>query len=156
MVLSDPERRKLYDETGETKDESFEIKFSKFVTQLLPEVMQQTDADYEDLIGNFKQVCQQKIIALGKTLEHHQENKKVLEKVQRRLKTKGNKILLDIVDNQINGFKKSIKGIGLEIDFVSKCILVLEDYSYHYDSKEPSPQQNYMIFNQQHLRSNPF
>src|SRR3990167_8544801 len=54
-ILSNPKKRKKYDETGnENPEQNFETRFMSLINQIFMQIIEKNDIQYTDLINEFK------------------------------------------------------------------------------------------------------
>lgn len=133
-VLNDDNKRKRYDDTGqEDAEQDFESRFFATVNQIFMQIVDNKDVDTTDLIGEFKKVLKQ----TEKNLHDHKKQQKEritkLEKVKKRLKTKGNSVILTVVEGHISTCQQSLADIDNEIDYCTKVMAVCDEYGYDFD-----------------------
>lgn len=138
-VLSDPDRRQKYDDTGETKEEAFASKFASFMGQILPQVISETkNVNHQNLVEAIRskvmknQVDFQRAIVDVEKQIHHFDN------IKNRMSSKKDKTIMIILKENIKSRKRLIKGIENDIKFMKECAEVLNDYNYMVDEIIPN------------------
>ena len=138
-ILSNPDKRRRYDETGETAaTQPFQARFLSFCNQNWMKVVQNAQSvDHDDLIEEFVDQCHAIIETIERNISQTEKQLKVLEKVNKRLKKKtgDDSTLIFIVNEQIQSHKASIKLMEEELVFMEQAIEVLETYGYDADPR---------------------
>lgn len=136
-VLSDPMRRKRYDETGQEKDLERNAKIQQFFSTIFLRLIEQSeDPGKIDLIN-------QGIECVDALLEDCSDNlkgvRKSLNKYSRaieKLKTRGDKNLIMIIQRQIDGCTQSINAEEENIEFIKEMRELISDYDFEFE-KQP-------------------
>jgi DnaJ-class molecular chaperone len=144
-LLIDVEKRARYDQTGNDNEIPFENKFNQFITQVFMQLSGEMDIDHENLIDAIKSEMYKGVMNLEANIENNEKLKNKFERIQRRMKSKGNQSLLHLVAGQIEIFKNTIENCKVEIDFIKQCKAVMEEYSYEVDQR-PQPHNQFMQF----------
>jgi DnaJ-class molecular chaperone len=139
-ILKDPVKRDKYDKTGETESQSFEARFQQYVQTIFMSLVDNHDADYTDLIGEFKAYTEMIIEDNGKRVKDAEKRLKKLEKVFKRVSAKSENRIGMVLQNNMDNVKLEIGIIEENIKFMGECLLCLENYSYQVDEQ---PVQTY-------------
>lgn len=131
-ILSNDAKRAKYDETGSIEAEvDFNSKFMSTISQfLLPMIDRISDLDSTDLIELLKHNITNTLKNTEKSKSEVLNKIKSYENVRKRVKSKKNNLILQVLDNQINGLNQSLGAHDVDIDFLRECIETLNDYSY--------------------------
>lgn len=132
-VLSDPDRRALYDATGETRSaEEIEKNVMVAVEAMLVMLIEDADVESADLVDLMRKMVDRKIridtdliASLGKKI---QRKRAVMNRLRRK-DGEPNK-LREIVANAIEAHEKAIKGAESDIQFSKTLLAYLEGYEY--------------------------
>lgn len=143
-VLSNVVRRERYDKTGETVEESFDFKFSRYVQQIFMDIVERNDVDYTDLIGEFKGYTKAVIEDNGNRVKDAQKRLKKLDKVKDRLGSSAENRIGLVLEHNIENVKQEIGVIEENIKFMGDCLECLGSYHYNFDIVEQRPVQ---VFN---------
>jgi hypothetical protein len=142
MILRDPAKREKYDQTGNEEDQSFENKFNSFVTNVIMTAIQTLDVDHDNLIDAAIFTMKTGIDNLEKALKENEKEVLKFERVQKRVKSRGNQTIILVVGGQIQALKNNNGNIKNEIDFITQCLAVMEEYSYQVDQMTPEQMFN--------------
>ncbi len=137
-IIGHPEKRKRYDETGETKVDSFETKFQQFIAGGLAS-MERIDEDkieHFDLMGMFKSAVRESKKGLISSRKNIESQIKKYSKAVKRIKRKdGNldrNIIYHLMNSKVIALEKSLIKCNTEIEFVDKVAAVLNDYEFEF------------------------
>ena len=130
-TLSDPEKRKEYDETGRFnhQQDSRSVVITE-LANLLNHYLQNLDPE-EDLIMTMKADITEAIkgCKLGITNANYQITR--LEKIKKRIGThKNENLLAKFVESHIDRYKNSLPGFDKKIEIFEEMSTMLEDYFY--------------------------
>lgn len=133
-VLSDEDKIKHYDQTGEEQERPFESKFMALIQQYFLEVALKTlNLDQDDLIKDFREFIGNIQHNLGESKKEIKQKIKQFENIRKRIKSdKDNSISL-FLDAQIDQNKGTLKLIDNDIEFMAKAKEVLKFYKYNFD-----------------------
>ena len=147
-ILTDEERRRKYDDTGDESEVAPENGFSavsQILAQTLENVMVQIerkngDPSEFDVIGDMKILLQTAIDNVEQKKAGIQKNKKKAEKMLGRFKTKkGPNILEGVFLQKIASAEIAIDNLGKELDTAKKAYELLKDYSFDFTPKQQGP-----------------
>lgn len=137
LILTTPNRRSKFDETGSTEPEmNFDKEFASFISSVFMPMINSNDIDHSDLIGELRKHVRHSEANFGKSILAEEANLKRLHNVKSRLKTKGNPIIHNVIDTQINQCNMNIISMHENIGFLHRGISVLEEYNYEVDKQE--------------------
>lgn len=137
-VLSDPERRKLYDATGKVENQSKESLIDELLVEIFILALKGADDDikYEDIIKKAKGIAFENITNQRKSIKAAKDEVKAFEEVHSRLKRKNG--LPNIIADRIMGSIEILKGMVIEmegrLDVLTKVHKAFDDYSYKTDT----------------------
>lgn len=138
VILSDPQRRKRYDETGNSEpEEPFEKAFEKFTQDIFLEIVKKNDVKHTDIVEEFKGR-----ISIAKTNITNDIKKEeyLFEKCQtakNRLTSKGDAVLHKVLDLNIAHHNQMILELNATIGFLHKCEQIInDDYNYNFDKMD--------------------
>ena len=137
-VLSNVVKRDRYDKTGETVEESFDFKFSRYVQQIFLDIVERNDVDSTDLIGEFRAYTKAVIQDNGKRVKDAQGRLKKLNKVKERLGSSAENRIVAVLENNMENVRQEIGIIEENIKFMEDCLECLESYHYTFDEKLPA------------------
>ena len=139
-VLIDPERRKLYDETGsDMKPDEFERKASAVLQQLFQLIVSQNGLEkiiYLDIIKMINQQLDKGMIEFKKKIDTAKKSKTEIEKILKRIKhkNKNNPISFILKQEEIK-HSESITQIYQEMEIGKSAQKMLKDYSFNFDAE---------------------
>lgn len=145
-VLSDPEKRARYDQTGQDGPaQSLDSKAVDAVMQIVMAMIDQAP-DHEDVIALARRHMERSMSEFRSKRTSHERQIEKMEKKRKRLTHKGKKIqrnfLDDLLSQKIVQYQQGFTGIDEAIEVFTRGLELLEDYAYKADSP---PQQN--VFN---------
>ncbi len=134
-VLSSPAKRLRYDETGQDRDVAADKKLHDFLATGFLAVMEHAGpVDTTDLIEAMKMGVQSMVRDTAKSILECIKREGKLNKVMKRLKSRGDKNIVILMERQLEGTRQEIKMHQEHRDFMIDVVLVvLEDYSYEID-----------------------
>lgn len=142
-ILSDKEKRERYDTTGQDSNEqSFETKFIQLVNEVFISIIEDTERiENVDIVKSFNSQLNNILANFKESQRINIFRKEKYQKVKKRLKCKGNNVLVTAVDNQINSCDQTLAGLNANIDFIYKAKEILKLYFYDFEkiiSTEPT------------------
>jgi curved DNA-binding protein CbpA len=135
-VLSDPERRKLYDETGMDGLESQEQEESihEQLGSLFLELVDKVDVEYRNITLEMKQIIQgllaeneKRINELNSKIE---KRKKALQRITRK---SGDNVLRIMLERQIAQIENNIQTLKHQRYVVDRMLELVDEYEYQSD-----------------------
>ncbi len=141
-VLINPQKRERYDSTGEDYDIPFDERFSAFVNEVFMSIVEQAeDVDHYDLIEEFKNKTDQIENNIIKNKREYEKKLTKFNKVAKRIKTSKRDYISNVLQAQIDDFKKKIKACESDFQFIKSCKEILEGYNYEFDEVQEQPIQ---------------
>lgn len=138
-ILRDPKKRKRYDETGETKEDSFEAKFQQFIMGGLTQLEHVDDIECFDLmklltdaVENAKKSLLISKREISKSIEKYE---KAVKRISRKDGNSEKNIILHLMESKLDGFKKSKISCDKELDFIDKVTAALLDYEFDFEAE---------------------
>ena len=142
-VLICPIKKERYDTTGRDKPESdFETKFMGIINSIFMQIVSANDIDTSDLVGEFKKHLNKQKKSFFDQKESCKLKIIMLQRVDVRLKSKGNKTIVDVLNGHIEEMKRALISLDNEIEFLDKVIHVMEDYGYDFDKVQEDGSKN--------------
>lgn len=148
LVLSDPERRKRYDETGEADagpDNTAPRLAQKFAMMFMGVMEKHPRIETVDIIALMRGVAAK--AKARKTAEREQLKpsadriKAVMKRVQ--FKGKGPDLLTGTLNQQLQQITAAMADAQREIDDHALLLIMLEDYGWQFDEPEPPPMDSF-------------
>lgn len=146
-VLSDPDRRKRYDETGETDDEASRHQQEMLLRVLSPILMETFEelvkkgrkVESVDVVAEFRKVLFAKQKEAADVLTGLKENKRVLEATLGRFKVDdgSENLLVAIVRGQLRELEDGMSVVRTRVDIISKGIKLMAAYRYEHQPVGP-------------------
>lgn len=139
-ILSDPEKRKRYDETGQDDFDTYEKNLNKLIIGLFMAIIDnKNDIEYTDIISlcrkEISEGIQEQEISISKAQDHILKYNKVLK----RLNTKNGKenIVSGIIQGNISEINRKIAHAQENLKLLKDAYNVVNDYEYQFDKKPP-------------------
>ena len=131
-ILSDPDRRKQYDITGETTTSNTKDEAVAKIVQILLHVVPSFNVDQDDLIHIAEMETRAMIGLVIKDIGVTERYIVNLEKVSKKLrkKTEGENLLNSIVVNQIQQRRQELVTFQHRLRVCNLMIEILKDYEY--------------------------
>lgn len=133
-VLSDPDRRKNYDETGNTDDpeQFFKQKFMEFTDRILLKVMDHThNAERRDMISIFRNHCLDEIKDFYKRIkDNNKQIEKTKEQLSRFTRENGDNVFEILMNREITALETMNEMCETEIKFLDRVHEELKSYSF--------------------------
>jgi len=132
-VLSDPEERKQYDETGRySNDPEWKKIRDRFYETLASVMFDITDS--QDILEVVKSLIRNKIGQKQSEIMNYRDKLKRVSKIIKRIKPKGSEdYLITALQNEIKMGNELIKSAEQHVEFLKKVV----EYGDHYESSEP-------------------
>ena len=134
-ILTDPVRRKKYDETGfDGKEISFDQRFRQTMDQLLMQIIKEPGNNVEtiDVIGLMKSSIQD-------AMDEYKKKKKIKEteltkmiSVKERAQSSKDKTILFVLTARIEEYKRVLAKMADEILYCEECLKFLDEYKYDF------------------------
>ncbi len=139
-VLSDADKRKRYDETGQdSPEQSFEVRFKSLIKEVFILVIDDTKSiDNVDIIKSFNSQLNAILDGFKSQHKDHLFKKEKYEKVKLRLKSKDDNSINEVIDTQIEMCNNNLGMLNTNIDFIRKSKEVLKKYYYDFDKIQTS------------------
>lgn len=154
-ILSNPSKRKKYDETGETEEQAFSSKFASFMAQILTQVINETsNVNQQNLIASIKVKVLKNQTDFYRAISDVEKEIHHFDNIKNRMSTKKDKTMIMILEETIKSKKRLIKGIENDIQFMKHCYEVLNDYDYMIDL-EPTASASSFLFDSSFIIRNP-
>ena len=152
-IIGDPQKRKQFDETGKTEEDSFDKRFQQFIMEGLAHMDNKDNIEHLDLIEMFTDAAQETKNRILKTKRNVIKSIAKYEKAVKRIKRKdGNderNIILHLMQSKLDRFKREKITCTTEIEFAEKVIAVLGEYDFEFEV-EPISDPNDVIFPMHH------
>lgn len=142
-VLSDPERRKRYDETGEIDEsaDNEQARVLNFIANILLQVVQAAeDPATFDVIAKTREIVQESIIKMNQDLRHGVTEKARIGKVLKRIKG-GTGFVEKQIEASLANIDKECANIERMKAVATHGLEMLKGYSYDIDKVAASMQQ---------------
>lgn len=145
-VLSDPDRRKRYDETGETgQQHDPREEMLGILAQLMMTIIDKVDVDHTNVIETMRAQISGVQAQHSQSIENNRKRIRVRERALKRLKAKtGENILASMLRADIMATEAAIQRIEGEQEKVKAMLALLDDYEYKVD-QQVSPYANIRV-----------
>ena len=132
-ILSDPERKARYDQTGEThQGPTLESQALSYVAALLPKILDSVlDASRLPLIDKLKEAANADIARMK---ADKQQGERIVAKRREALKRLSPGILSAMIETEIGIIEAKIKSIDNQITVLNLAIKIISDHSYQSES----------------------
>ena len=132
-ILSDPEKRKQYDEGGMGAVTSSQNALIKRVLAIFEEVIgfHGFVPEHSDLFSMMKANINEKELRMAKDVETFKNEIKNVETIQKRIKN--SELLVEYMNNHIEDYTNRISGIEKELEYLSQVIDFIKDFDYDFD-----------------------
>lgn len=139
QVLSDPERRKVYDETGiaeEAKKSGPDQKLTLILAGFIMQAMQQNPLGCNP-IETGRKILQAQINGLNTTIASDKEIAKRFRHVAKNVirHGEGDNVIAAVLQNHADGAEKHAAQMQEQVETLQKVALLLNDYSWYPDSQ---------------------
>lgn len=148
VVLSDPDKRKEYDETGKINDgpEISEERQAQSVIEsyLLPIITGDADPCSFDILKEIGKKLEMDVREANEAIKTLEKRKARIEKTAARIKCKkaGRNILADVLLAKVGLLNKSIRDVEKDRDVRNLALAMLNDYRFEFDPPPPKPEQS--------------
>lgn len=137
VVLSDPEKRNYYDQTGQFKEEMRD-RHIHIVINLFKDVLSKNVPFTQNYIDVMQNALRSKHAELSMKITIVEKNKKRLEKVKAKIKYKGksNNLILRLTEETIGQCDNEIRAYKNELEEIKKAIVFLDNYDFEADEQD--------------------
>lgn len=143
-VLSSPEKRKRYDETGEYgNDKPFESMFMSFVSEVVIPIIEKGMSVDCDLMGKIESVVEDvSDTGASKLKECHKYKGKIEEAITRlKHKGEGEDMVSQVMTKEVEKWSERIAHIESELVFLGKCKTELQKYEYKHSKTKTNKKE---------------
>jgi len=142
-ILSNPAKRKRYDNTGETSEESFEVKFAGLIQQVFMGLVEREEnVEGMDLVKRFGDITNGILAENNKNKRTVERKVEKIKKVYDRLSEGRIKI---VVGNNLEDEKRALELVKENIEFLKKCKEVIASEHYRFEEVD-LPQVDWIQF----------
>jgi DnaJ-class molecular chaperone len=137
-VLTDPDKRQRYDETGKTGPDTEEDMMMNQLGALLIQLVDTMDVELQDIAGAMKRVIAEKIVAQDKAMAGMRHKILLREKAIHRLsrKSEGENTFASILEGDAANLEQQIRDMELVQVVGRKMLALVDDYVYQVDEAE--------------------
>lgn len=146
LVLSDPEKRKRYDETGDAGDDNREPtvreKATKSIAELLTAIINQDKIGLDtDVIAVMREQVGNEILEMTAKRKTVEAKKNRAERIAKKLKrkTKGENLLTRMAEDRARSMELQIAKINKMVGVLDEMTIILRDYAFDADKPAPMP-----------------
>jgi len=137
-ILSDPIRRKLYDDTGEIDNTPLEVKIMGLLDPIFWNCLNLMEHHHDDVITLMKQQLFTNKQQMRNKITQTRATNKQFKKISNNIKVnKGENLLSEKLDIQIRMNKEGIASIEKSIDLHIEAEKFMDNYGYESDSGQP-------------------
>jgi len=136
-ILSDPDRRKRYDETGETEERKTPVE--EMLNSLVETVLAEIDTKavkYIDVVEIFRSCVQREIKSVGRKKKELLEDGDKFEEIRARISStseKATNIFLSVVDRNINTINHKLNHLEDIETYLHEVNTLVDTYVYNVD-----------------------
>lgn len=133
-VLSNPERRKRYDDTGDARDViDKESETKEFLASLLMSIIDSNNVVTTDIIAVARKHVQDTIASWNKNKKQAQQRIEIRRNALDRLVANDNGFMKRVIENDIKTKEADKSKMDLAIEQLERALVMLESYSYQAD-----------------------
>lgn len=132
-ILTDPERRKRYDETGDTKELDMRKEAINKMVGLVIQFAEQRDWDQDDMVKAMVKSVKEGIQRGHESNDKLEQQAIKLRATAERISTKGQNILADSLEKRATECDKQIASNKIQLEIGEMMVKMLGDYSYRLD-----------------------
>lgn len=143
-VLSDPERRKRYDETGKIDGGAIDndhVEVLGLINAMMEQLATQVTSDkiYVDLVARMRENLDERVAAVKRDIETMAYDVQRLGKLAKRFKsTKADNVLRGMIENRVRQTIERQTSAQRQLDLTAKARALLDDYSFDVDAQPQS------------------
>lgn len=146
-ILKNPDKRKRYDETGETAgmskdDEVRAILQALFIKELSNRSF---SPEHSDIFENIKSIIVGKERTFTTAIKKHEGEIVKLNIIRSRI-VKGQDYFAGLLNNNLEQFTKAISQMKQDIEIGKNCLEQLKDFKYRVDEQDESERHNDRMF----------
>jgi len=131
-VLLSPDRRKKYDETGDTNVNSVENQAMQQLSQVFKAVIENsTNVCSDNIIENMKTHINNALSRVNKHIDILEDNKKKYIEVKSRMKNNEN--LISMIDGFLTECNFNIKNLNKEVNKIDTMLKIIGNANYEYE-----------------------
>jgi curved DNA-binding protein CbpA len=137
-VLTDPEKRQRYDETGKAGPDTEEDVMMNQLGALLLQLVDTMDVELQDIAGAMKRIIAEKIVAQDKAVAGMRHKILLREKAIQRLSRKsgGENAFASILEDDVANLEQQIRDMELVQVVGRKMLALVDGYVYKVDEAE--------------------
>lgn len=166
-ILSDPDKRQRYDETGEIDDrvDTTDSQAMSIIAAFVDRFLADKEAKYKNMVADLKKAIGDEITASKRAIEEGRAYELRALDVRKRVKgKKGAALIGRMVDGQIENARRTIAMLEQQIEIRARALNLVDDAEFDFE-KRAAPSANQGIFTDaminaalygQQQRSNPF
>lgn len=138
-VLSDEERRKRYDETGESQEPPQAQQAVSVISNMVIQFVDQADLDHDDMVEAMKRTVAGQMQRSAGEISRLREKIKKRERALRRVRHRGQgvNILVAALKADLKGIERAIKSMERDIALGELVLKMLNDYGYEVELMLP-------------------
>lgn len=138
-VLSDEERRKRYDETGEAQEAPQAQQAVQVISNMVIQFVDAADLDHDDMVEAMKRTVAGQMERSADEISRLREKIKKRERALRRIRHRGQgvNILAAALNADLKGIERAIKSMERDIALGELVLKMLNDYGYEVELMLP-------------------
>lgn len=138
-VLSDEERRKRYDETGEAHEPPQAQQAVSVISNMVIQFVDAADLDHDDMVEAMKRTVAGQMQRSAGEISRLREKIKKRERALRRIRHRGHgmNILASALKADLKGIERAIKTMEKDIALGELVLKMLNDYGYEVELMLP-------------------
>lgn len=138
-VLSDEEKRKRYDETGESQEPPQAQQAVSVISNMVIQFVDAADLDHDDMVEAMKRTVAGQMQRSAGEISRLREKIKKRERALRRIRHRGQgmNILASALKADLKGIERAIKSMERDITLGELVLKMLNDYGYEVELMLP-------------------
>lgn len=144
-ILSDEDRRKRYDETGddEAPRDEFMMRFASFLEAEVLSILEKNKSFHIDIVEHGCRTLLKQITNSEFQIPQYQEHIAKLERAITRIKSKnGNTLMVTLIKEKIKLYNTKIDQLKQSIEFCNRAIDELMEYEFQIEEQSEEDKSN--------------
>jgi curved DNA-binding protein CbpA len=140
-ILSDPDKRQRYDETGEIGDQvdTTDSQAMSIIAAFVDRFLNDKDAKYTNMIGDLKKAIGDEITTAKRSIEEGRAYELRALDVRKRVKgKKGAALIGKMVDGQVENARRVIASLEQQIAVRARALNMIDDAEFDFEKRADS------------------
>jgi len=142
-VLSDPARRKKYDESGDTRKTNLNELARNMLADLFSKILQGGSHDYQSILKSVEDILNNSEREIKNEVKRLTNTKKDLNKKIKRITVKnGNNLYAGVIEQQLLTINNQVNGLTERLEIMDLVRILLISYDENIPERPEEPEHN--------------